>query len=393
MKLKQLPEDFVVEEILHPEYTKEGTYSLYLLEKTSLDTLEAKRIIIRKFNIPYPDIGVAGLKDKHAKTSQHITIKGREGEKYTFTEKNISLQFLGYVDKPLKSGDLEKNKFIITVRALKQGELPKITKHFEEVKQFGVPNYFDSQRFGSLQGTEDFVAKHLIFDDFETALKLFTTRHTGFERANIRACRREIKEKWGQWAYLLSACKAVSRPLREEYRILEYLAQHPTDFIEAFRLLDKSIKELFVSAYQSYVWNECVKEFLHGSIKKLYSVPYAAGNLLFYKRLPQELLTAWKTTTIPLLSHKTIPPSTLKPIIDKVLHKEGITLHDLKIRKMTALFFKERQRNLLLFPEQVQQEEPQPDELTQKSYKMTLSFTLEKGAYATLIIKRVFSVT
>lgn len=394
MKLKQLPEDFVVEEILYPQYTNDGTYSLYLLEKTSLDTLEAKRIVIKKFKIPYPDIGVAGLKDKHAKTKQHLTIKGRQGEKYNFQEKNIILRFLGYVDTPLKSGDLEKNKFIIIVRAIKQGEIVKIKKNTEEVKQFGVPNYFDSQRFGSFRGTEDFVAKHLLFEDFETGLKLFMTRHTGFERANIRACRREIAKEWGNWTLLLDKCKPVARPLREEYRILEYLAQHPTDFIGAFRLLDKSIKELFVSAYQSYLWNESIKAYLKQKIQKnLHTIPYAAGILLFHKRLSLDFLEEWKLMTIPLLSHKTIPPPMLRSIINKVLQKEGITLNDLKIKKMTALFFKERQRNLLLFPEELQQEEPQLDELNNRCYKIKLSFTLEKGAYATLIIKRIFSVT
>jgi len=393
MKLKQLPEDFIVEEILHPQFTKEGKYALYLLEKTSLDTLEAKRIIIKKFKIPYPDVGVAGLKDKHAKTTQHITIKGKEDKKYEFVEKSVSLKFLGYIDAPLKSGDLEKNKFTITVRALKQGEFPKIQKNSEEVKLYGIPNYFDSQRFGSFQGTDDFVAKHLIFDDFETALKLFMTRHTGFERANIRTCRREIAKEWGNWVLLLEQCKPVARPLREEYRIIEYLAQHPADFIGAFRLSDKSIKELFVSAYQSYLWNECVKAYLRQKIQKnLHTLPYAAGKLLFYKILPINLLELWKAMTIPLLSHKTISPPQLAPIIEKVLAKEGILLKDLKIKKMTALFFKERQRKLLLFPEELEREEPESDELNQRCYKIKISFSLEKGAYATLILKRIFQL-
>ncbi len=389
MKLKQTPEDFIVEEMYHPTFSKEGKYSLYLLEKTSLDTLEAKKIIMRKFRIAYPEIGIAGLKDKHAKTTQYLSIKGRDGQRYTFMEKNISLQFIGFVEQPLKTGDLEKNKFTITVRALRKDELDKIKKATEQTKQFGVPNYFDTQRFGSLQGTSDFIAKHLIFDDFETGLKLFLTRKRGFERASVRNCRKSLDMHWGQWETLVEQCAPVAKHLREEYRVLEYLVKNQNDFVGAFKLLDRTIKELFVSAYQSFLWNECVKLLLRQKIQKLVEFPYGAGKLLFYKELSPELLEQWRTYALPMLSKKTRVSYELQRIVDRVLRKEGLTLDDLVVKKMTSLFFKERPRSMLLFPQNLAATEPEKDELNNGLYKITLSFALEKGAYATIIIKRI----
>lgn len=392
MKIKQTPEDFIVEEILEPKLSQEGKYSLYKLEKTSLDTLEAKRIIIKKYKIPYPDIGVAGLKDKHAKTSQYITINSRNGKGYNFQEKNIKLSFLGYVDQPLRSGDLEKNRFTITVRALKKGELDKVKKNINEVKQFGVPNYFDSQRFGSLKGTNDFVAKYLIFDDFENGLKAFMTRSTGFEKGIVRQCRREIELNWGKWDYLVQKCKFAAMPMREEYRILEFLAKNPTDFIGAFKMLDKAIKELFISAYQSYLWNECVKLYLKQKMPKTHDVPYAAGMLAFYRQIHHDLIGPLKTAEMPLLSKKVQLTEEQQKIVEKVLNKEGIHLEDLVIKKMTALFFKERPRKIIMMPEHLEESNFANDELNQRTFKMRLSFNLEKGAYATVILKRIFQM-
>ena len=81
--------------------------------------------------------------------------------------------------------------------------------------------------------------------------------------------------------------------------IKEYLKTK--DWRAAYRKIPAHLREMYVNAYQSYLWNECVREILTLSVekKKLYSIEYAVGALLFFtdlsvherERIPQTFLT------------------------------------------------------------------------------------------------------
>ena len=80
--IKQLPEDFIVEE-LQPAKLKLSpgncNYKYFWLTKKGLSTLEAIRAISDYLGISKDRIGFAGAKDKKAVTTQLISIrKGKE---------------------------------------------------------------------------------------------------------------------------------------------------------------------------------------------------------------------------------------------------------------------------------------------------------------------------
>ncbi len=73
MKLKSLPEDFQVEEL--SEFLPDGgPYAAYRLTKRGLGTPEVVAAIARRWKIDRRHISVGGLKDRHALTTQWITI-------------------------------------------------------------------------------------------------------------------------------------------------------------------------------------------------------------------------------------------------------------------------------------------------------------------------------
>ena len=96
------PEDFKVKEIIDKKFLKKfsirggkvtqstGIYTLYLLKKRNMTTMEALEKIAKTFKIKKDSIGYAGLKDKFAVTEQYITIKNFKKEiKEPFTLKII----------------------------------------------------------------------------------------------------------------------------------------------------------------------------------------------------------------------------------------------------------------------------------------------------------------
>ncbi|EHP85469.1 tRNA pseudouridine synthase D TruD [Methanotorris formicicus Mc-S-70] len=76
MKIRQKPEDFIVEEIIDLDKTinEGGECYLYKLTKRNIENLKALSYIAKKFKIPLKEIGYCGLKDRYAITTQYITI-------------------------------------------------------------------------------------------------------------------------------------------------------------------------------------------------------------------------------------------------------------------------------------------------------------------------------
>ena len=61
----------------------------------------------------------------------------------------------------------------------------------------------------------------------------------------------------------------------------------------------------------------------------------------------------------------------------------------MRIKKTRRIFFSKGERKLLLFPQNLKAEAAEIDELNEGKRKITLSFELSKGSYATIIIKRL----
>ncbi len=387
MKLKQLPEDFKVEEINELSVSKEKKgYKAYMLKKRGIETFSLLSYLSRKHNIPVRDFGIAGLKDRHAITRQYFTIPSKYNLN-SLHEKDFDIGFLGYADKGLKLGDLKGNKFEITVRDIKKGELQGIIQKAKNIEQIGVPNYFDSQRFGSVIGNE-FIAKHLIKKDYEKAVKIYLTSYTKFESSKIKNEKRLIFQNWENFKKL----KIKNKPLAvviDEYK-------KSNSWLEAYKKMPQNIREIVISAYQSYLWNECIKMALRKIIdkKKLYSIPYSLGSLAFYKNMDEEemkrILDTFKT-----ISEEIKPNDFELEVINRVLEKEGIIIEEFNIKKDTGNFFKVHERSVLLKPLSFIISEPSIDEINDRGknnrFKIKLEFSLPKGSYATMITKRLFN--
>lgn len=384
MKIKQLPEDFKVEELNELEISRdEKPYKVYLLEKKGMEAFSLLSYISKENNIPVSELGIAGLKDKHAITKQYLTIPSKHDLK-TVQKKNFRITFLGYSDEKLKLGSLTSNRFEITVRDVKKGELEGLAQKAENIEQMGVPNYFDSQRFGSVINQE-FAAKHLIKKDYEKAVKTYLTLYPKFERSNVKEEKELILRNWGGFSKLRLKNPSLKR-VTEEY-------EKTKDWIKAYKKISPKIREMMVSAYQSYLWNECVKKVLKLKInnRKIYPIRYSLGVLLFYKNVKEikDIPETFKT-----ISHDMEISSFEREVITEILSKEMVSIKSFDIKE-TGNFFISHERKTLLKPSQFKMSQPSIDELNDKGgknkFKITLSFTLPKGSYATMITKKLFN--
>lgn len=378
MKLRQKPDDFLVEEIPLYEPKQEGKYALYKLQKVGMTTFAAEKVLAAHCNVQFKHIGFAGLKDTHARTTQYFSVDTTKPELGTFQERNVTSELIGFLDQQIRTGDLKGNRFIITIRDLKDADIERVEKCVEQVA-LGIPNYFDSQRFGSLKGVDGFIAKDVLKGNYEAAVKKIITATTRHQKATIRSTRRFILQNWGKWGICFDEVKKQGLERTVEGTLVILLANDPSDFKGAFRRTFKGIREIFFSAYQSYIWNECVKQVVRQNSKEVYSVPYEAGKLVF----PRKWNEGAQVGTFPLVAPDVQGSDHQMQILANVLKIEGMTLPEFATDEHILIA---RLREVMVVPQELEIETGD-DELNKYKRKLVLKFSLPKGAYATIVTK------
>jgi tRNA pseudouridine13 synthase len=149
-KIRTLPEDFVVTEHLAFEPSGEGEHVFLFIEKTGENTDYVARQLAKFANVKQRDVSYAGLKDRHAITSQWFSVwlPGKaEPDWSEFTSETIRiLQTVRHARK-LKRGVLSGNSFKIIIRDW-QGDTIKTEQQLNAIKTDGIANYYGEQRFG-----------------------------------------------------------------------------------------------------------------------------------------------------------------------------------------------------------------------------------------------------
>lgn len=391
MKVKQTPNDFIVREISNYIPTKEGAESVYRLSKTGLGTIEAVNLILQLWNIRRPSLSTGALKDRHAQTDQLISIY--RGPQKDLRHQAFNLKYLGQSAQPIRPDSFSANHFTVVLRDLSGSDTEKIQERAEEINRYGLANYFDDQRFGSVRGGNEFAAKLLIKRDYEGALKIALTATSKEDRSAVRRIRQTIAENWPDWKKCFESIGRSS-----ERSIINYLIMHPLNFRQAFELINPSLVLLYLHAYQSFIWNTGLSKWLMKHLaparKKnnhIIKIPYLLGDFVFYQSASRETLAILKNLSIPFMTHKAqFPDKETADIFSGILKTEGMGQADFRIRGMAKTYFRKGQRQAIIFPESLSVKGIEKDELAKSQrLKAILEFQLPRGAYATIIIKRL----
>jgi len=150
--LKATPADFQVSEELGFEPGGGGEHCLLLVEKTRLSTPELIARIAQDYSLHPRLVSHSGLKDKHARTSQwlslHLPGKSLPTAKSVGDGYRILRQARHH--RKLRPGTHKHNVFQLRLREV--GKLPDQTiAQINSLTSRGFANYFGAQRFGRRQ--------------------------------------------------------------------------------------------------------------------------------------------------------------------------------------------------------------------------------------------------
>jgi tRNA pseudouridine13 synthase len=384
MKLKQQPDDFQVEEIPAVRAGEEGAFALYRLEKRGWSTPDALAALRRRWRIDGRRLSYGGLKDRHAWTVQYLTIF--HGPRRGLNHHDVTVRYLGQVAEPYTSQQIECNRFRLTLRDLKPGDRPEVERRLAQIAAEGVPNYFDDQRFGSVAGEGgEFIARLMVRGRFEEALRLALVAPYEHDRAPQKEEKRVLAAHWGDW----ERCKGLL-PRGHARSLVDYLRVHPGDFRGAVARLRPELRGLYLSAYQSHLWNRMLARWLrqHCPPENLHPVTLRLGSVPFHGRPDAARKQELSALQLPL------PTSRMKldaadpraELVQGVLAEEGLQVRDLQVRGVREMFFSRGERAAVCVPRDLTfafaDDDRQPGRL-----KLTLAFDLPRGCYATLIVK------
>lgn len=147
-RLRAEPADFQVQEV--PAYLPGGSGDfLYLhIEKTGHTTAHVVRELCAQLGVRDRDVGVAGLKDRHAVTTQWLSLPGKvEPRLGEFSLPGVRILDTSRHSNKLGLGHLHGNRFVVRVRGA-PGTAEQAGETLAALAEHGVPNYFGPQRFG-----------------------------------------------------------------------------------------------------------------------------------------------------------------------------------------------------------------------------------------------------
>lgn len=249
-RLRERPEDFIVDEIPLSNPAGSGEHIHLLVQKRDMSTLDMVGVIARHFRVPRTAVGFAGLKDKRAVARQVVSVHapGKKPEDFpSLDHPSIEIQWADLHTSKLRRGHLEGNRFSIRIRGVRPTDALHARRVLQTLVRSGVPNRFGEQRFGFL-GNNHAVGACLAKGDAAGAARQMLGV-TGW-RPEAHAQARELFEE-GRFQEAM----ALYPPKARAERLVLLKLSKGQDPARALRAVDPDTRSFYFSAFQSAVFN------------------------------------------------------------------------------------------------------------------------------------------
>lgn len=151
-RIKEQPEDFIVEELPLYEPADEGNFAFLLLKKVNLSTLDFVALIRKHLDLRDAEVGLAGWKDKRAITSQWVSVprdKVTASRLGQLAGDGIQTVEQRHHSHKLRTGHLLGNRFSILLRQAESEAENRAQDIIQQLQTLGMPNFYGPQRFGA----------------------------------------------------------------------------------------------------------------------------------------------------------------------------------------------------------------------------------------------------
>lgn len=364
-EIKEQVNDFIVQELADHE-TGEGDHLIVRLRKQNMTTMEAIDKLSNMLHISKNRIGYAGNKDKRAVTEQYISIQGvtQEDVRQVFTDE-FDLEVVGR-NGHIGLGNLKANRFEITVRDLKlpvEDTRDRTLKIVEDLDG-KFPNYFGEQRFGSSRPITHQVGRLILQEEYEEAVWTYIAKPYDQEYKSIRKVREELWET----RQVEDMAEKFPKSYRYEKALLYHLTKNEEDYKGAIKRLPEGLQQLFIHAYQSWIFNRVL------------------SNLIEDDYFDEDS----RDEELPLVGYKTeLNDDKVGNMTEEIMEEEGVEQEDFRLQDFPDLRSEGSYRRSFADFRNFEILDIEEDDLNMTKNKMTVKFDLPKGAYATVLLREI----
>lgn len=368
-KIRTRPEDFAVSEVLSDAAQESvgdsGDYAVYLLRKARMDTRHAVSDVFKRRGTRLKPLG---LKDASAETVQTLCAT-RKGKAFADISTNrYSVRFAGYVKRPLSGRDMVANRFKIRISGCSAG-----LETFDG--QNRILNFYGYQRFGSGRPVTHLIGKAMLQRDFGRAVRLILAFVSPYESEGDARLRGDLADE----ANYERLAGQLPPWMDVEAIVLQEMILHG-DALRAVRAVPLSLRRLYVSAYQSYIFNLSL------------SMAYMDGQDLFAARDGDVCYDAdsrirrydgggdgggCMSLAVPFVGYSYYKKTRFDQQISHVLDSEGVTPKDFFIKEMQEVSDQGGFRQAA-----VQCSGYRAD-------ASTVEFSLQRGSFATMVLREI----
>ncbi|MBN1214651.1 MAG: tRNA pseudouridine(13) synthase TruD [Candidatus Lokiarchaeota archaeon] len=421
--------DFIVKEITEsgqileikedresPSYSeKKDKFTNFNLIKINKDTFNALKEIRRALHIPKEHIFYSGLKDKCSISVQKISIRGN----YIKELKKLKLRdtFIRSIypsKKPVMLGSNRGNNFSITIRNIENKENLefKINQIFDILSKKGIPNFFGLQRFGTYRPNSHLIGRFLLEGDYESAFKEFVSNTYSTENIELSKIRNNIGLSLNTPEALQQLYREFPKSLSYESKLIYHIINNPNDFEGAFKRLNPNVLNLIVNAFQSYIFNKmlslrvkkgislfnpiegdrvCILDDTKGNIT---NVSYIFGES--YDQFLKKAIELDKAVIVaPIVGYHTDLSEfpLMEDIFQKIIDEEGISSEIFQSEFFEKFKMKGSYRAITIKPIGLKIIKIVEDEIYPENKKLKFEFSLNKGSYATMLLRELIKST
>ncbi|MEZ5993998.1 MAG: tRNA pseudouridine(13) synthase TruD [Planctomycetota bacterium] len=379
--IKSANEDFRVFEIPLYGFSGSGDHTLVHIEKSGISTFEAQRRICRELKFKERDVGYAGMKDARGITRQWFSFEHTNPESFLALDipKLKVLEVTKHSNK-LKRGHLAANRFEVVLRDVEPDTVPHAQATLELLAKRGVPNWYDTQRFGR-RGENPKAGLALLRGDLEAYFRCVLGNADGETDKEVHAAREAYNAGRPEEAMQLWP----SRANQERTALRAVIKDGPT--WNALKKLPQKLKLLQVSSVQSMLFNQALdarfEDFDNVWDGDICRLANGADFDVEDAGIEQPRAKSLEISpTGPIFGHKMRSPKGREfEIEQQVLEVSGITPEMWDIGR--GLSQKGDRRPFRFIASDVGTEYAEADK------SLTVCFTLPKGCYATVLLKEI----
>jgi tRNA pseudouridine13 synthase len=258
--IKEREEDFLVDELPLYQPSGEGEHVYLGVQKQGMPHSEMIEVLAKHFGVGEEAIGFAGMKDKVAVTRQMVSVHmpGREPPAVAFRHDRMAILWQSRHANKLRRGHLAGNRFSIRIRRLEPLKATSIWRSLQRLERDGIPDYYGAQRFGYRRNTHR-LGRHLLNGDAEAFLAELLGTVSPYPPHQ-----REVRERFDAKDYA-GALRLWGRNDRAERAALVALADGRA-LRAAMLAIPRHIRDFFVSAFQSAVFNRLLDQRLESGL-------------------------------------------------------------------------------------------------------------------------------